>query len=314
MKNHDQWHRFTYELKFYLGEYTVTKFNLQVQRKVFSLNDIINHNCDLELPPDLDLDLDDGFLIADFPRECSLRTSNIRNGLIYYCVKSYSRCYIDMTIDFDDYKSKFSAKTKSGINRKINKLSREVGDVGIQQYSTPDQICEFFQMARPISAVSYQERLLDCGLPTGQNFVKSSIKAATQDKLRAYILFINNTPVSYLYCPVENKVIQYAYLGYIPEYAKFSPGTILQWLATEKLFSEKKFIAFDFTEGDSEHKKFFSTHQVPCSIELVLKLGLKSRLIIVIHQFFCLVSDMLVQALRRLGLKSIIKKWLRKKA
>ncbi len=138
------------------------------------------------------------------------------------------------------------------------------GALTSRRYRTSAELAEFFDFARRVSANSYQERLLDCGLPTGQDFVDDAIQAASHDDLRAFLLFAQGEPVSYLYCPVENGVLQYAYLGYLPEHSKLSPGTVLQWLAMESLFAEHRFTAFDFTEGDSEHKRFFSTHQVPC--------------------------------------------------
>ena len=57
----------------------------------------------------------------------------------------------------------------------------------------------------------------------------------------------------------------YAFLGYDPNYMNFSVGTILQWLALEHLFEENSFRFFDFTEGQSAHKKLFATHNVQCA-------------------------------------------------
>ena len=130
----------------------------------------------------------------------------------------------------------------------------------------------------------------------------------------AFLLFAQDKPVSYLYCPVEQGVLEYAYLGYVPELSRLSPGTVLQWLAMEQLFAEQRFLAFDFTEGDSEHKRFFSTHQVPCSLHLVLKANAKHRTLVTLHHAAEEGSQYLAGALDRLGLKQRVKRWIRRAA
>jgi hypothetical protein len=72
---------------------------------------------------------------------------------------------------------------------------------------------------------------------------------AAGGQVRAYLLFDGERP--YLYCPVQGDVVIYRYLGYDPDYARMSVGTVLQWLALEELFREARFRMFDFTEGES---------------------------------------------------------------
>jgi hypothetical protein len=44
-----------------------------------------------------------------------------------------------------------------------------------------------------------------------------------------------------------------------------SVGTVLQWLALEDIFARPTVRYFDFTEGTSEHKRLFSTHELRCA-------------------------------------------------
>src|SRR5512139_3024605 len=88
---------------------------------------------------------------------------------------------------------------------------------------------------------------------------------AEAGQVRAYLLFDNDRPVAYLYCPASKGVLLYQYLGYDPEYSSWSVGTILQWLALEQLFGERTYELFDFTEGQSDQKRQFSTHSVRCA-------------------------------------------------
>lgn len=310
--NTAQWHPFEYALMYRLGEVTLGKSNLQVLRKVYSLNDIRDFNGSPELP-DLSPSLE-GYLLANIPSEGLTGTVQRQGPYINYCLKAYLRCYIDMSGDFATYQAKFSGRTRSGINRKVRKFGEHAGKLDFRCYQTPDELKTFFKIARSVSAESYQERLLDCGLPTDPDFIDAALKAASRDDIRAFLLFSGDKAVSYLYCPVHDNVLEYAFLGYVPEFSRLSPGTVLQWLALEKLYSEKRFTAFDFTEGDSEHKRFFSTHQVPCSQQLLLRPTLAARFKIGLHRGIGRTSIALGEGLDRLGLKSRLKKWLRRSA
>lgn len=310
--NTAQWHPFEYTLKYRLGEITLGQSRLNVLRKVYSLNDIRNFNGFPELPalsPTLE-----GYLLANIPGEGVTGFIGRQGHYVTYCLKAYLRCYIDMSGGFDAYQAKFSSKTRSGINRKVRKFAEQAGALDFRCYQTPDEIKAFFELARPVSADSYQERLLDCGLPTDQDFIADAIQAAGRDEIRAFLLFSGEKAVSYLYCPIRDDVLEYAFLGYVPEFSKLSPGTVLQWLALEKLFAENRFTAFDFTEGESEHKRFFSTHQTPCSLQLLLQPALATRLKARLHRDVDRASTALGDGLERLGLKSRIKKWLRRSA
>lgn len=306
------WHSFDYELKYRIGEITLGRKRLSVLRRVYSLGEIIDGTSDDQLPPLAETQ--QGYLLANVPRPSTTGAISHNGDLLQYCLQSYQRCYIDMSGSFEDYQNKFSGKTRSGIKRKIRKFIEHANGLDFRTYTTPDEITEFFALARPVSATTYQERLLDCGLPADPEFITQARKAAENDEIRAFILCASGEPVSYLYCPVVNGTLVYAYLGYTPDIAKLSPGTVLQWLALEGLFAERRFTAFDFTEGESEHKHFFSTHQIPCSTQLLLRPTLGGRFSARAHRSMDAASGWLGTQLERHGLKSRIKKWLRKAA
>ena len=89
------------------------------------------------------------------------------------------------------------------------------------------------------------------------------------DQVRGWLLFVDGRPISYLYAPAEGDTLIYAYLGYDPDFADFSPGTVLQLEAMRQLMEEGRFRLFDFTEGEGQHKRQFATGGVDC-VDLLL--------------------------------------------
>jgi len=221
-----------------------------------------------------------GFLVRALPVAEPLSPIGVSGNYLRYVQIQYRHCIIDFRSTFEDYQKKFSSKTRSTINRKVRKYAEHAGGaLSWRTYRTVDELREFLPLAREVSKKTYQEKLLDAGIPESEWFVREMESLAAQDQVRAYILFDRERPVSYLYCPVEDGTLIYAYLGYDPDYMKLSVGTVLQWLAVEQMFGEGRFRYFDFTEGESDHKRLFATHEMLCANVLFLRNTLKNRIL-----------------------------------
>ena len=192
--------------------------------------------------------------------------------------EDYERHYIDMTGSNDDYLARFSGKTRSTLRRKRRKMESESGgSLDLRLYSRPEEMDEFVHHAVPLSRITYQARLLDAGLPESEIARAEMRELAWQDRVRAFLLFLNGEPVAYLYLPVIGETLVYAYLGYDPAHANLSPGTVLQMAALESLFAEQRYRYFDFTEGEGAHKRLFGTRSAPCASFLLLRPTLANR-------------------------------------
>lgn len=299
-------------IKFQLSDWVLFSTPLLLQCRSISIMEPALSLTELPLPySELSGDCQ-GFMIRALPVVDQLPQIQQQDGYLYYVPSQYQHCYIDFAMTFDEYQKKFSSKTRSTINRKIKKFAEHCGgSLHWKSYQSVPEVRAFFHQARIVSVLTYQERLLDAGIPESEDFIQEAEALAAQDQLRAFILFDGDQPVSYLYCPVQNDVLIYAYLGYNPEYMKLSVGTVLQWLALEQLFNEAKFKAFDFTEGESDHKRLFATHQIRCANVFVIKNSVKNKLVIYGHRFIDLFSHWLGITLDKLGLKSKIKRLLR---
>jgi CelD/BcsL family acetyltransferase involved in cellulose biosynthesis len=223
----------------------------------------------------------DGFRILSVPRAMLGEIADRFPDHVVGGMRHYRWHYIEMTGSFANYLTRFSGKTRSTFNRKRRNLADYAGgSLDIQEFRTPAHIAQFFTEAIPLSQRTYQSRLLDAGLPESEAAKAEALALAAQDRLRAYLLRINGKAVAHLYLPVEGETLIYAFLGYDPDFARHSPGTVLQLDALERLFAEGRFRYFDFTEGDGAHKEMFGTSSVDACSFFLLRPTLANRMLI----------------------------------
>jgi len=298
--------------RYQLSDLTLCQVTVPLQARSVRLTDTEPAVATLQPPGDAPMAGSQGFQIRSARVSEAQPPISKAGPYLCYVLLQYEHYFIDMQLTFEQYQNNFSSKTRSTIKRKVKKFAEHCGgQLEWRTYQRPGEMREFYQHARAVSQKTYQERLLDAGLPSHEGFVAELEQLAAADCVRAYILFDRGRPVSYLYCPVQDGVLIYEYLGYDPDYLKLSAGIVLQWLALEQLFAERRFLFFDFTEGESEHKRMFSTAVHRCANVVFLKNTLRNRAIVRSHFWASQASVALGASLERLGLKARIKKWLR---
>lgn len=298
--------------KFQLGDWSLFSVSLPLQVRAVQLIDQTPPAVAPTPPTGELMPGSYGFLIRGLPIAAPLPVVSRVDDYLCYVPLQYQHCYIDLGLSFASYQKKFSSKTRSTINRKIRKYSEHCGgSIPWKAYKAPGEMRDFFRHARAVSKLTYQERLLDAGIPDTEDFIAQTESLAAEQRVRAYILFDGERPVSYLYCPVQDGVLNYAYLGYDPDYMQMSVGTVLLWIAVEQLFDEACFRYFDFTEGESDHKRLFATHQQQCANVFLVKKTIRNTAVIYSHLFMDRFSKWLGTMLDRLGIKARIKRFLR---
>jgi hypothetical protein len=301
-----------YTLKYQLSDWTVFTARLPLQMLSVKVAERLIPVKEPVPPADTLAAGSQGYLVRALPVAEALSPIVVAGDYLRYVQLQYRHCVIDFRSSFEDYQKKFSSKTKSTINRKVRKYAEHSGGALFwKTYRTVEELREFLPLARAVARKTYQEKLLDAGIPESEWFVREMESLAAKDRVRAYILFDREHPVSYLYCPVDNGTLIYAYLGYDPDYMKLSVGTVLQWLAVEQMFGEGCFRYFDFTEGESEHKRLFATHETLCANVLFLKNTLRNRILAHSHWWTGRISGWLGNTLDKFGVKVKVKKLLR---
>ena len=278
---------------------------------------VVPHSLDAALagvPGDLPPPGPDGWMLRSLPRGRLADIVAGRPGWLAAVRQDYPRHYIAMEGQgFDDWWQGFSSKTRSTLSRKARRLADQfAGGFSVRAYRTAEEVAEFMAVAGALSARTYQARLMQAGLPTDDADVAAAVAAAAAGQVRAFLLFGGDRPIAYLYLPVERGVLLYAHLGYDPDVADLSPGTVLHVEAMRALYGEGIFRAFDFTEGDGAHKAQFGRASVACADVLLLRPTLRNRAALAMMRG---VDGLAVRAkgmLDRMGLRARAKTFLRR--
>ena len=307
----EEWQNSSFTLKFRLGETSLFSFDFPAL--ILQNHFLKTSATTLSSPPFARLTgTIQALLMRSYAVEQPLPRLQFLERAIRYVPSQYRRHYIKLHGSFDDYLKKFSSKSRSTLMRKVGKFSKAAADqMEAREYKTPAEILQFYDDARTISAKTYQERLLDAGLPEGETFKNQLMRLAEENSVRAYILFHGATPAAYMCCPASHNTLLYQYVGYDPQFQALSPGSVLQYLALQKLFAEQRFELFDFTEGEGQHKAFFATDHALCADVYFFKRSLRNTVLVTLHAASDSFSSSVALVLDKLGLKARIKKLMR---
>lgn len=254
-----------------------------------------------------------GILLRSLPVGDALPRIATRRGAIQYSPKSYWRFLADLNLTAEKYLSGMSGKSRSTLKRKVRKFEESFGPgIDFREYRSEQDVGPYFDAARQVSSVTYQERLLGFGLPDSPEFIAGTQASAREGNWRGYVLFARATPIAYVHCPLINGVAIYAYVGFNPKYADASPGTVLQWLFMQRMFVDPAIQWFDFTEGEGPHKEFFSTHKWRCADVWLLRPTLWNWLLILTHAALDAVGVAVGRVLERVNLKRLLRLLLRR--
>lgn len=227
----------------------------------------------------------------------------------------YPRYFLDLDQTFDAFMATKSGKTRSTLRRKLKKFEDASGGaIDWRVYRSPEELAEFHDLAIGLARRTYQARLYDAALPDDKDFRSEMTALAANGQVAAFLLFLHGAPVAYLYAPIAGRRIIYGFLGFDAEYAKLSPGTVLQLHVLEWCFERDDLDIFDFTEGDGPHKALFSSYAQPCADLILLRKEARLLVIVALYKLSRATSAICRSALDRLGLRSRVRAWMRRSA
>jgi hypothetical protein len=237
-------------LSFQVGARTLATIPRRLVRIGLSLDEALAARAP-DLPPLVDAD---GYLVTSLPASLALDWPGIA-----FVRQGYTRYWVDLAAGEAAWRAGLSGQTRATLKRKAKRLAAANGGVlDVRFYRTPQELAAAHPLARAVAATTYQERLLGSALPTHM----------PPGEARAWLLFLGDAPIAYLWCGVQGDTLRYDYVGHDPAHHQLSPGSVLMEAALADLFADR-FARFDFTEGEGQHKRTLASAGIACR-DLVL--------------------------------------------
>lgn len=232
---------------------------------------------------------------------------------IRYLPGYFDHYHVDLRGSFEEYLARIPAKSRHELTRKVKKLVKASGQpIDRRTYRTPAEIAEFHPLAREVSALTYQEKMLHFGLPDTTEFRSELALQAERDGVRGYLLFLGGRPVAYGYCEIKGDVVFYEHTGYDPSLRDVSPGIVLLHGMLEDLFGEGRFRVLDMGMGEAQYKRTHATGARRCAHVMYFRPTVQNRALVHLHHEMNRAAAAASGLLERAGLKARVREMLRR--
>jgi Acetyltransferase (GNAT) domain len=236
-----------------------------------------------------------------------------KNFQVLYLQRPHAHHFARLPNSFDAYLMQLGTRSRKSLQYSRNLLKRECeGNVAAVCFNTVEGIKKFLDDAIKISKTTYQWRLLGLGLRNREDLEDLYRFAAEHGWLRCYILYCKITPVAFMVGYHYENCFFYIDVGYDPEWAKYSVGSVLQWEVMEDLYRHDNTPSlFDFSTGYGPHKRRFGKESREEVNMLLLPTTPGNRLLAVAWRNVDGLLDLTSRTLDNFGLKQSVTKAIR---
>lgn len=226
----------------------------------------------------------------------------------------YFRRFILLPISFDEYLKNLSHGTRKQIRRAMRNLENDTDlSASFQAYTLPEEIPTYLALAQTVSDKTYQKTLLGLGINNNTETHETLALAAEKGWLRSYILTCKHEPVAFQHGYLHNGTYYAEHTGYDPNWSDKSVGTIMQIYRIRDLI-QLGVARLDFLYGDNEKKKSLSNFAREEQNFYIIPRRFPISVIAQILRIFNFTTKQLGDFMEKYGLKSKIRRFLRKRA
>ena len=132
-------------------------------------------------------------------------------------------------------------RTRNTLKRRLKKLTEKGGgSLECTLVEHEDQVDDFYRAASLIARKSWQSHSF--GRPEEETAVSyaSLQQYARNGCLRAYLLSCGGHPCAFVIGYQYEDVLQFEQTAYLPEFADYSPGTVLYYLVMQDLYRHRR--------------------------------------------------------------------------
>lgn len=246
--------------------------------------------------------------VVRLPVEAERNGPEIPRNRLRYEIARERQYFVRFDTSFTDYMAKFSAKSRSTLQRKRRKFAElSGGEIDWRIYQAPAELSQFYPLAADLSNKTWQEKVGSGGFKTAVGEETTLLALAALQGARGYMLFLQGKAIAYACCLNYGETLLYMVLGFDPEHQSQSPGDVLLLLVLERLFRDREFQYLDFGWNELPHKKFFATGSIETAYTMYFPRTLKTLALVGLHTGLNRSTSLAGRALDAMNLRSRIR-------
>ncbi len=156
------------------------------------------------------------------------------------------------------YMAKFGSKTRYNMKRERRLLQEEGGSLRLERVSSVEQVADFLQCARSVTANSRSRGWLAERLRPDNRPDAVLADLARRGILRSYVLRCGDRPCAFAWGYQFAAVYHLVETAYDQDFARFSPGKVLLCTIIEDLIAYDAPRLFTFDYGEAFYKDLFA--------------------------------------------------------
>ena len=161
------------------------------------------------------------------------------------------------TAGWDRYMETLSPKRRWFLRNRLKRLSK-LGRVSLETISDGPELSQALQDGFRLEAAAWKGKAgtaIVCDPAIHRFYTTLAQRAATRGWLRLQFLTVDGRRVAFAYCLAFEQRIYLLKPGFDPDYAAFSPGSLLFYLALQDCHAASSVVLYDFLGYDDEWKR-----------------------------------------------------------
>lgn len=211
----------------------------------------------------------------------------------------------------DQFKRNLSRRLKRNKERWKKMLRENPGEVEIKSFQSPEDVPSLIPDLENIAGVTYQRKIGAGFLNTPQH-VELLRTHARKKWLRAYILYIRERPCAFWVGYHKNQSFHGDYTGYLPEFAKYSPGLFLMVRLMED-FCGNGINEVEFGRGTAQYKSTLANKSYAEKSVYIFGPSFRMILLNFLRTAIMKINDLSIHFLQKTGFLDKIKRIWRKR-
>jgi CelD/BcsL family acetyltransferase involved in cellulose biosynthesis len=240
------------------------------------------------------------------------RSKLVRSSFLTYEPEPPSpRLLLRLDGTFDQYMGKFSGKHRKNLNREVKKLREgALGEMRLVRFESPEDAPAFLEQAFEVSRRTYQWNQYQRGL-SATDLITARVKfAAARGWHRSYILYCGGRACAFVLGFQYRGRFLLHEIGFDPDLAKYSVGTVSLLLTVEDLFKNNPPSVLDF-ESYGKYKEALSTESYLQSKMFLFRRSAYNHVLRVGHRSCASANTILSSLSEHINLKQRLRRRLR---